>query len=228
MCILYHDNCPTQENAFNGLKKQCPNVHMYKVNTKKSYDLRLKYADGKPRPFFVFYRSGIVDFEIKYNQSWSENEKVVRNTLARNNLDDGNEGFLSYYNPKDDKIYQLRSMMDFSAAFATTGSKTMAVYFHDGSQETQNGWRQMKPDYPNIHMYKVCITETDDQKKLTTSDETPQTYIKFYQNGKDVEKVTSQFSWSSQEPVIKECMNRYSGNKPEVEQSNWSMLGSIS
>ena len=94
----------------------------------------------------------------------------------------------------------------------------MAVYFHDGSQETQNGWRQMKPDYPNIHMYKVCITDTDDQKKLTTSDETPQTYIKFYQNGKDVEKVTSQFSWSSQEPVIKECMSRYGGNK--LEESN--------
>ena len=76
----------------------------------------------------------------------------------------------------------------------------------------------MKPDYPNIHMYKVCITDTDDQKKLTTSDETPQTYIKFYQNGKDVEKVTSQFSWSSQEPVIKECMSRYGGNK--LEESN--------
>ena len=49
------------------MKKLYPNVHMYKVNTKNSYDLKLKYANLKPRPFFVFYRSGIVDFEIKYN-----------------------------------------------------------------------------------------------------------------------------------------------------------------
>ena len=89
------------------MKKLYPNVHMYKVNTKNSYDLKLKYANLKPRPFFVFYRSGIVDFEIKYNQSWSENEKIVKNTLARNNLDDGSEGLLSSYNPKDDKVYQL-------------------------------------------------------------------------------------------------------------------------
>ena len=64
------------------MNKQYPNVDMYKVNTKKAYELRLKYADGKSRPFFVFYRNGIVDFEIKYNKSWPENEKLVKNALT--------------------------------------------------------------------------------------------------------------------------------------------------
>ena len=72
-------------------------------------------------------------------------------------------------------------------------------------------------------MYKVCIKDTDDQKNMTISDyEAPQTYVKFYQNGKGVEKVTTQFSWSSQEPVIKECMSRYSGETKQ-EESKWSM-----
>ena len=103
------------------MKRQYPNVHMYKVNTKKSYEIRLKYADGKSKPFFVFYRTGVIDFEIKYNKAWSDNEKLLKNALTRNNLDDGTEGVLSSYNPKDDKMYQLRSMLDFSAALATTG-----------------------------------------------------------------------------------------------------------
>ena len=112
-------------------------------------------------PFFVFYRTGIVDSEIKYNR-WSDNEKIVKNALTRYNLDDGSEGALVSYNPRDDKVYQLRSMQDFNAAFVTARSKIIAVYFHDGSQETQNGWLQMKPNYPNIHMYKICTVETDE------------------------------------------------------------------
>ena len=41
MTVMYHNNCPEAEAKLDQLKRQFPNVAIYKVNTLKSYDIRL-------------------------------------------------------------------------------------------------------------------------------------------------------------------------------------------
>ena len=38
------------------MKSQYANVHMYKVNTLLSEDIKDKHADGGAKPYFKFYR----------------------------------------------------------------------------------------------------------------------------------------------------------------------------
>ena len=58
LCVCYHNGCPTPEKAFDGMKSEYPNVHMYKVNTLNSDDIKNKYADGGAKPYFKFYKKG--------------------------------------------------------------------------------------------------------------------------------------------------------------------------
>ena len=57
MAVMFHNGNPNQEKEFDGMKSQYPNVHMYKVNTLNSYDIRDKYADGGAKPYFKFYKN---------------------------------------------------------------------------------------------------------------------------------------------------------------------------
>ena len=50
MAVMYHNGCSTAEAGFDSMKSNFPNVHMYKVNTLNSDDIKNKYADGGSKP----------------------------------------------------------------------------------------------------------------------------------------------------------------------------------
>ena len=72
MAVCFHNGCPTAEDGWDNMKSDYTNVHMYKVNTLNSYDIRDKYADGGSKPYFKFYQSGSKIDEVKYDGSWSK------------------------------------------------------------------------------------------------------------------------------------------------------------
>ena len=58
MCVCYHNGCAGPEKDFDDMKSSYPNVHMYKVNTLNSDDIKNKYADGSSKPYWKFYKNG--------------------------------------------------------------------------------------------------------------------------------------------------------------------------
>ena len=68
--ICYHNGCRTAEDAWDVMKSQYPNVHMYKVNTLNADDIKNKHADGSSKPYFKFYRNGDLQDEVKYMSKW--------------------------------------------------------------------------------------------------------------------------------------------------------------
>lgn len=92
MAVCYHNGSPTAEEAWNLMKKQFPNVHMYKVNTLNSNDIKDKYADGSSKPYFKFYRNFKLDSEVKYMSNWDDHQPKVRAVLENYN---GNPGLFS-------------------------------------------------------------------------------------------------------------------------------------
>ena len=70
LAICYHNGCPTAEAAWDVMKPQFPSVHMYKVNTLNSEDIKSRYADGASKPYFKFYNNFIVEAEVKYMSNW--------------------------------------------------------------------------------------------------------------------------------------------------------------
>ena len=66
MGVCFHNGCPTAEDGWDNMKPEYTNVHMYKVNTLNSYDIRDKYADGGSKPYFKFYKNGNLVNEVKY------------------------------------------------------------------------------------------------------------------------------------------------------------------
>ena len=43
MAVCYHNGCPTEEAAWDGMKSEYSKVHMYKVNTLNADDIKNKY-----------------------------------------------------------------------------------------------------------------------------------------------------------------------------------------
>ena len=58
MAVCYHNGCATEEAAWDGMKSEYSKVHMYKVNTLNSDDIKNKYADGSSKPYWKFYKNG--------------------------------------------------------------------------------------------------------------------------------------------------------------------------
>ena len=83
MAVCYHNGCPTPESAWDKMKAQYPKVHMYKVNTLNSDDIKNKYADGSAKPFFKFYSKGEMIDQVKYMRDWSSNEPNVKAALKK-------------------------------------------------------------------------------------------------------------------------------------------------
>ena len=81
MAVCYHNGCREEEDAWDRMKSDYPNVSMYKVNTLNSDDIKNKYADGGSKPYFKFYRNGTFQDEVKYKKPWSSNEPTVRSFL---------------------------------------------------------------------------------------------------------------------------------------------------
>ena len=74
MCVCYHNGCPGPEKDFDGMKSSYPNVHLYKVNTLNSDDIKNKYADGASKPYFKFYRNGSKIDEVAYKSNWGHKQ----------------------------------------------------------------------------------------------------------------------------------------------------------
>ena len=83
MAVCYHNGCPTEEQAWDGMKSEYSKIHMYKVNTLNSDDIKNKYADGSAKPFFKFYSKGEMIDQVKYMRDWSSNEPNVKAALKK-------------------------------------------------------------------------------------------------------------------------------------------------
>ena len=177
MAVCFHNGCREEEADWDGMKSDYPNVHMYKVNTLNSDDIKNKYADGSSKPYFKFYRHGTFQDEVKYG-NWSSNRSRVREYLARHNNGGGGGG----YNSNDGLMKELKNLSEFNIAISTAGSRIMGVCYHNGCPTEEADWKNMKSRYPNVHMYKVNTLNADDIKSKY-ADGSSKPYFKFYRNG---------------------------------------------
>lgn len=111
MCVCFHNGSPTPERAFDSMKAVYPNVHLYKVNTLNSEDIKNKYADGGAKPYFKFYERGTKIDELPYTASWSVYEPIVRDALARHQgLSTRKDKGSGKYDSNDGKVMELRNL----------------------------------------------------------------------------------------------------------------------
>ena len=160
------------------MKSSYPNVHLYKVNTLNSDDIKNKYADGASKPYFKFYKNGSKIDEVAYKGNWGHKQDVM-NALSRHNGGGGGGGS---YNPNDGKVLELKSMSDFNSAISTSGSKIMAVCFHNGCSTEEKDYDGMKGRYPGVCLFKVNTLNSDDIKNKY-ADGSSKPYFKAYRNG---------------------------------------------
>ena len=191
MCVCYHNGCPQPEKDFDGMKSSYPNVHMYKVNTLNSDDIKNKYADGASKPYFKFYKNGSKIDEVAYKGNWGHKQDVI-NALARHNGGGGGGGS---YNANDGKVFEMKNLNDFNNAVSTAGSKTMCVCYHNGCPQPEKDFDGMKSSYPNVHLYKVNTLNSDDIKNKY-ADGGSKPYFKFYRNGSKIDEVAYKSNWA--------------------------------
>ena len=78
MAICFHNGSTTVvEEAWDKMKADYGKVQLYKVNTLRAEDIKGIYADGSTKPYFKFYRNGVLQDEVKYNADWSQNEAIL-------------------------------------------------------------------------------------------------------------------------------------------------------
>ena len=85
MAVFYHNGCPTEETAWEGMKPEYENVHMFIVDVLNAADIRDKYADGNQNPYWKFYSNGGMVEEVKYKKPWSDQEPILRSVMAKHN-----------------------------------------------------------------------------------------------------------------------------------------------
>ena len=204
MAICYHNGCRTAEDAWDGMKSQYPNVHMYKVNPLEADDIKAKYADGSSKPYFRFYKSGQQADEVKYESSWSSHEPKVRAALTKHN------GGSIQYDSGDGKVLELKNLGEFNDAMGATHGKIMAVCYHNGCPAAESGYDAMKSQYPNVHLYKVnTLNSGDIRDKYADGGSKP--YFKFYKSFAFQDQVRYDGNWKNQEPKVKEALSRHNG-----------------
>ena len=77
LCVMFHNGCRYEEEDYDTMKSTYgTRVHMVKVNTLNSDDIKNKYADGSAKPFFKAYKDGTLVDEIKY-EAWGTNKGRV-------------------------------------------------------------------------------------------------------------------------------------------------------
>ena len=208
VAICYHNGCDNAERAWDKMKAEYRNVHMYKVNTLKADDIKAKYADGASKPYFKFYKNGDLQDEVKYESSWSSHEPKVRQALNRHN---GGGGTVEmHYNVDDGRVHELKNLGEFNGAVTAAGSKILAVCYHNGCRTAEDAWDRMKKEYRNVFMYKVNTLKADDIKNLY-ADGSSKPYFKFYKNGAFQDEVKYKSDWSEHEPRVREAMSRHNG-----------------
>ena len=213
MGVCFHNGCPTAEAGWDTMKSEYTNVHMYKVNTLNSYDIRDKYADGGSKPYFKFYKNGNLVNEVKYQSSWSAQEPNVRVTISGHNGGSGGN-----YNVDSGSVVELKNLSEFNDAMSAAGSKIVAVCYHNGCATAEKAWDKMKAEYRNVHMYKVNTLNADDIK-AKYADGSSKPYFKFYKNFDFQDEVKYESNWSSHEPKVRQALTRHNGGVNEVEMT---------
>ena len=210
MAVCFHNGCPTAEKAWDKMKATYRDVHLYKVNTLKSYDIRDKYADGGSKPYFKFYSNGDLLDEVKYESNWSSHEPKVRAAMSRHN---GGGGQVEIkYDKNDGKVQQLENLGEFNGAIACSKDKIMAVCFHNGNPTPEKAWDLMKKDYDKVQLYKVNTLKADDIKSIY-ADGSAKPFFKFYKNGQLQDEVKYKSNWNENEPLVKAALARHNGDK---------------
>ena len=211
MGVCFHNGCPTAEKGWDGMKPDYTNVHLYKVNTLNSYDVRDRYADGGAKPYFKFYKSGVLVNEVQYQSSWAKQEPAVRVCIAGHNGGDSGA-----YNIDSGSVHELKNLSEFNDASSAAGSKVMAICFHNGCPAAEKAWDRMKATFREVHLYKVNTLDARDiRDKYADGGSKP--YFKFYRNGALLDEVKYESNWSSHEPKVKAAMTRHNGGGGCVE-----------
>ena len=126
MGVCFHNNNGSVPGGFEAMKSIYPNVHLYKVNTINSQDIRVKYADSGSKPYFKFYRSFIFQDMVKYDSNWKNQEPKIKEALSRHN--GGKTGFYK----STERVIELKDLKQFDAAMASAKGAVMAVFYHNG------------------------------------------------------------------------------------------------
>ena len=188
MAVCFHNGCRTAEDGWDNMKSDYPNVHMYKVNTLNSDDIKNKYADGSSKPYFKFYLRGQLQDEVKYKSNWSDQAPTVRDYMSRHNGGGGGGGGGGMSYSTSGKVYELKNMSEFDSAVSGAGNNTMVVCFHNGCRTAEDGFDNMKSDYTNLHLYKVnTLNSYDIRDRYADGGSKP--YFKFYRNGNKIDEV---------------------------------------
>ena len=203
MAVCFHNGNPTPEKAFDLMKKDYNKVQLYKVNTLRADDIKGIYADGSSKPFFKFYKNGVLQDEVKYKQNWSENEPIVKAALARHDGQKVQTG----YDSSNGIVTQLGNLGDFNKAIDEAGTNIMAVCYHNGCPTPEAAWDKMKAQYPKVHMYKVNTLNSDDIKNKF-ADGSAKPFFKFYSKGEMIDQVKYMRDWSSNEPNVKAALKK--------------------
>ena len=114
LCVMFYE-----EEFFNSdydrLKDEYGSqVHMVKVNTLRSIDIKNKYADGSVKPVFKAYKNGNLVDEVNLVDAPNNFRKVM-------------DWLIPHGSP-----IELRTISDFNTAISISRSKVMCVYFHNG------------------------------------------------------------------------------------------------
>ena len=174
LCVMFHNGCRYEEEDYDTMKSTYgTRVHMVKVNTLNSDDIKNKYADGSAKPFFKAYKDGTLVDEIKY-EAWGPNKGRVEEWLARHAASSSGG-----YNPDDGKVLELVKLSDFKNAMSASGGRVMAVCFHNGCQTEEDDFDTMKARYSGVCLYKVNTLNSDDIKNKY-ADGAAKPYFKAY------------------------------------------------
>ena len=111
------------------------------------------------------------------------------------------------YDPEA-KIYELKNLTEFDQAVTDAGELVFAVMYHNGCPTQERGWDEMKPNYPNVRMYKVMTINAPDIRDRY-ADGSGKPYFKFYKKGEKFAEVTYDGSWDRQRPKVEEKMKEY-------------------
>ena len=179
---------------------------LYKVNTLNAPDIRDKYADGASKPYFKFYEQGEFKKLVKYNSSWDNQGKELREVMLEFNKAP------PIYNHKSE-VEQLLSLENFDKASEAAGDKVLAICYHNGCATAEAGWDAMKAEYINVHMYKVnTLSAPEIRDKYACGGSKP--YFKFYNKDKEmIQEVKYKTPWTAQEPEVRQAMHTHNGNK---------------
>ena len=85
----------------------------------------------------------------------------------------------------------------------------MCVCYHNGCRNEEEDFDEMKPDYINVHCYKVNTLEADDIK-AKYADGSSKPYFKFYKNNSLIDEVKYK-SWGVNMPLVKDALAKHDG-----------------